>query len=100
MRISGARDAAGSRSRDAAIALTRRTHERGVNLIDTANIYGDGGSEEIIREALRPYGGDLLIATKAGFKPGKILPGHHMLPPQGDPEHLTAECEKSLARLK
>lgn len=100
MRISGARDAAGIRSRDAAIALTRRSYERGVNFIDTANIYGYGESEEIIRESLHPYPDDLLIATKAGFKPGKILPGHHMLPPHGDPEHIRSECDASLTRLK
>jgi aryl-alcohol dehydrogenase-like predicted oxidoreductase len=100
MRISGARDADGVRSREAAIALTRRTYDRGVNFIDTANIYGYGESEQIIREALHPYPEDLLIATKAGFKPGKILPGHHMLPPDGDPARILAECDQSLSRLK
>lgn len=57
--------------------------DRGVNFIDTANIYGYGESEEIITEALHPYPDDLVITTKAGFKPAKILKGHVTLPPAG-----------------
>ena len=100
MRISGARNAEGGRDRDVARALVRRVVERGINLIDTANIYGYGESEEIIAEALHPYPADLLITTKAGFKPGKIAPGQTSLPPLGTPEHIREECEKSLRRLR
>jgi pyridoxine 4-dehydrogenase len=99
MRISGALNADGVRDREVARALVRRVVERGVNLIDTANIYGYGQSEEIIAEALKPYRADLCIATKAGYKPGKIAPGATTLPPLGRPEHIREECEKSLARL-
>jgi aryl-alcohol dehydrogenase-like predicted oxidoreductase len=73
--------------------------DRGVNFIDTANIYGYGESEEIIAEALRPYPKDLLIGTKAGFRPGKIGPGKNSLPPLGRPDHIKEECDKSLERL-
>jgi len=100
MRISGARNAEGGRDREVARALVRRVVERGVNLIDTANIYGYGESEEIIAEALFPYPDDLLITTKAGFKPGKIAPGETSLPPLGKPDHIRQECEKSLRRLR
>jgi pyridoxine 4-dehydrogenase len=100
MRISGARNAEGGRDREVARALVRRVVERGVNLIDTANIYGYGESEEIIAEALHPYPEDLLITTKAGFKPGKIAPGETSLPPFGRPDHIREECEKSLRRLR
>ncbi|MCM3922109.1 aldo/keto reductase [Frankia sp. AiPs1] len=100
MRISGARNAEGVRDRAQAVALTRRVYERGVNLIDTANIYGYGESEEIIAEALHPYPEDLLITTKAGFRPGKVAPGTTSLPPLGRPEHIRAECDKSLRRLR
>ena len=99
MRISGARNAEGVRDRAEAITLYRRAYERGINLIDTANIYGYGQSEEILAEALHPYDG-LLIATKAGFKPGKIAPGETSLPPLGDPDHIREECDKSLRRLR
>jgi aryl-alcohol dehydrogenase-like predicted oxidoreductase len=100
MRISGARDAEGVRDRETARALVRGVTERGVNLIDTADIYGYGESEEIIAEALHPYPPGLVIATKAGYRPGKILPGHVVLPPEGDPEHIKRQCDESLRRLR
>jgi pyridoxine 4-dehydrogenase len=100
MRVSGARNAAGVRDRAEAIRIYRRAYERGVNFIDTANIYGYGESEEILAEALSPYPDDLVIATKAGFRPGKIEPGQTSLPPRGDPVHIKEECDKSLRRLR
>jgi aryl-alcohol dehydrogenase-like predicted oxidoreductase len=100
MRISGARNGEGVRDRELARGLVRRVVDHGVNLVDTANIYGYGESEEIIAEALHPYPADLLITTKAGFKPGKIAPGESSLPPLGTPEHIREECEKSLRRLR
>jgi pyridoxine 4-dehydrogenase len=100
MRISGARDANGVRDRETALQLVRRVVDRGVNFIDTANIYGYGESEEIIAEALHPYPDDLVITTKAGYLPAKIQRGHIMLPTNGDPDHIRAECDKSLRRLR
>lgn len=70
--------------------------DAGVNLIDTANIYSFGTSEEMIGDVL---GGkrknDVLIATKARFSMGDS-------PNQGglSRKHLIAECEASLRRLK
>jgi pyridoxine 4-dehydrogenase len=100
MRVSGARNAEGVRDREEAVRLYRRVYERGVTFIDVANIYGYGECEEILAEALHPYPDDLLIGTKAGFKPGKIEPGQRSLPPLGRPEHIKQECEKSLRRLR
>lgn len=100
MRISGARDAEGVRDRATAVRLVRRVVDRGVDFIDTANIYGYGQSEEIIAEALHPYPAGLVIATKAGYKPAKILPGHVTLATLGTPEHIREECEASLRRLR
>ena len=100
MRVSGARNAEGVRDRAEAVALYRRAYERGVNFIDVANIYGYGECEEILPEALHPYPDDLLIGTKAGFRPGKIEPGKTSLPPLGRPEHIKEECDKSLRRLR
>ncbi|WEX76217.1 aldo/keto reductase [Sinorhizobium numidicum] len=70
--------------------------DAGVNLIDTANIYSTGASEEIIGEVLggkRKNG--VLVATKARFSMG---PG----PNEGglSRHHLISECEASLRRLK
>jgi pyridoxine 4-dehydrogenase len=100
MRVSGARNADRARDRDEAVRLCRRAYERGITFIDTADIYGYGESEEIIAEALHPYPGDLVIGTKAGFRPGKILPGHATLPPLGTPEHIAQQCEQSLRKLR
>jgi pyridoxine 4-dehydrogenase len=100
MRISSALNADGVRDRDEARALIRGVVDRGVNFLDTANIYGYGQSEEIIAEALHPYSADLVITTKAGYNPGKILKGHVTLPANGRPDHIRSECEASLRRLR
>jgi aryl-alcohol dehydrogenase-like predicted oxidoreductase len=100
MRVSGARDASGTRDRATAVELVRGVRARGVQLFDTANIYGYGQSEEVIAEALAPYSDDVLVTTKAGFRPGKVAPGRTSLPPLGRPEHIVAECEASLRRLR
>ena len=78
-----------------ALAVLKRTVELGVNFIDTANSYGPYVSEELIKEALHPYGKDLLIATKAGLT--RTGPGQWL--PVGRPEYLRQECEMSLRRL-
>jgi aryl-alcohol dehydrogenase-like predicted oxidoreductase len=88
-------------SRDAGQALVRRAAELGVALIDTADIYGDGASEEIVAEALAPYGDEApLIATKGGFVPGDRQPGRRALPADGRPERLKEVCDASLRRLR
>jgi aryl-alcohol dehydrogenase-like predicted oxidoreductase len=82
--------------RDGALAVLRRAVELGVNLIDTADSYGPGASEELIAEALHPYPEDLVIATKGGFtRPG---PGNWV--PNGRPDYLREACEGSLRRLQ
>ena len=77
----------------AARCLTRAV-ELGVNFIDTADSYGPYISEELIREALHPYG-DVKIATKAGF----LRTGPNAWRECGRPEYLRQECEMSLRRL-
>ena len=47
--------------------VLRRAVELGVNFIDTADSYGPEVSERLIAEALHPYPGDLVVATKGGF---------------------------------
>ena len=46
--------------------MLRRAVERGVNHIDTAQYYGPEVSNELIREALHPYGDDLVLVSKVG----------------------------------
>ena len=75
-------------------AVLKRAVELGVNLIDTADSYGPYISEELIREALHPYG-DVKIATKAGF----LRIGPNAWRECGRPDYLRQECEMSLRRL-
>jgi aryl-alcohol dehydrogenase-like predicted oxidoreductase len=67
----------------------------GVNLIDTANVYTRGASEEIIGAALGKKRGDVLLATKVRFPMGDG-PNDRGLSRQ----HIIAGCEASLKRLK
>jgi aryl-alcohol dehydrogenase-like predicted oxidoreductase len=79
---------------DEAIRVLRRAVELGVNFIDTADSYGPYVSEDLIREALHPYG-DVRIATKGGF----VRTGPGAWVPVGRPEYLRQEVEMSLRRL-
>jgi pyridoxine 4-dehydrogenase len=77
------------------VRVLRRAVELGVNLIDTADTYGAGRSEETIAEALHPYPDGLVIATKGGLGYGfqdRIRDAR--------PERLRAACDASLRRLK
>jgi len=78
--------------------VLRRAVELGVNLIDTADSYGPEVSERLIAEALHPYPGDLVIATKGGKV--RTGPSREIWPPDGRPDHLRAACEGSLRRLR
>ena len=80
----------------AALATLRRVIELGVNLIDTADSYGPGTSEELIAEALHPYPADLVIATKGGWE----RPGPGQWTHNASPKHLAAALEGSLKRLR
>ncbi|MDB5446672.1 MAG: putative oxidoreductase [Phenylobacterium sp.] len=100
MRISSARNAERQVDRGEAVKLCRRVVERGVNFIDIADVYGYGACEEILAEALHPYPKDLVIGTKAGFATVQMEPGVRRLPEDGRPEHIRAQCEISLRRLK
>jgi pyridoxine 4-dehydrogenase len=80
---------------DAARAVLRRVPELGIDLIDTADSYGPGVSEELIAEVLHPYEG-LTIATKGGLE----RTGPREWPRNGRPEHLRQACEGSLKRLR
>jgi len=54
--------------RDAAIAVLRAAVDLGIRHIDTADFYGPRVTNELIREALAPYPGDLHIVTKVGAR--------------------------------
>jgi aryl-alcohol dehydrogenase-like predicted oxidoreductase len=69
--------------------------DAGVNLIDTADVYSDGASEEVVGEAVKGRRDQLLIATKARFEMG---PGPNDAGLSR--HHLIEACEASLRRLQ
>ncbi len=95
MRITGPGVWGEPRDRDECIRVLQRTLDLGVNFIDTADSYGPYISEALIRTALYPYPGDLVIATKAGL----VRTGPNQWIPLGRPEYLRQEVEMSLRRL-
>jgi pyridoxine 4-dehydrogenase len=82
--------------RDAALRVVRAAVEQGVDFIDTADSYGPFVSEQIIAEALHPYGDDLVIGTKAGL----TRQGPGIWTPVGRPAYLQQQVELSLRHLK
>lgn len=95
MRITGAGIWGDPPDREQARAVLRRAVDLGVNFIDTADAYGPGVSEILIAEALYPYPGDLVIATKGGI----VRPRPGRWESNGRPAHLRRACEASLKRL-
>src|SRR3954451_4499832 len=79
---------------DRAIAVLRRVRELGIDFIDTADSYGPFVSEDLIHEALHPYG-DIVVATKGGL----TRHGPNEWPILGRPEYLRQCCLMSLRRL-
>lgn len=96
MRITGEGVWGPPRDREGALRVLRRAVEMGVNLIDTADSYGPGVSEELIAEALHPYSDGIVIATKGGLE--RSGPGEWSR--NGHPAHLRQACEGSLRRLR
>jgi aryl-alcohol dehydrogenase-like predicted oxidoreductase len=69
--------------------------DAGVNIVDTANVYSRGRSEEILGEAMEGRRNRLLVATKARFPMGDGVNDQGL-----SRHHLIAECEASLRRLR
>ncbi len=95
MRITGQGIWGEPEDRGVARDVVRRAVELGIDFIDTADAYGPDVSEEIIAEAIHPYG-KVKIATKVG----NTRTGPDEWIPLGRPEYLRQQAEKSLRRLK
>jgi pyridoxine 4-dehydrogenase len=83
------------KDREEGARVVRRAVELGATLIDTADVYGAGVSEEVVADALYPYRDGIVVATKGGLGYGlqdRIRDGR--------PEHLRSACEDSLRRLR
>jgi aryl-alcohol dehydrogenase-like predicted oxidoreductase len=73
--------------------------ERGVTFFDTAEVYGPFTNEELVGEALAPFKGQVVIATKFGFKHGPDGP-HPTVGLDSRPEQIKRVAEESLKRLR
>ncbi|MGW7342603.1 aldo/keto reductase [Streptomyces sp. NPDC054854] len=84
-------------ARAASLAVARRAVELGVTLIDTAHMYGWGANEELLAEALYPYGDGLLVTTKVGVARSASPAGWRL---DARPEVLRGQVEHALRRLR
>jgi aryl-alcohol dehydrogenase-like predicted oxidoreductase len=80
-----------------AISLIRTAVERGITFFDSAEAYGPFKNEELLGEALAPLRGQVVIATKFGFKFG---PEGGQSGTDSRPEHIKEVAEASLKRLR
>lgn len=94
MRITGPGIWGEPENRDEALRVLRRLPELGIDFIDTADSYGPYVSEDLIREALHPYG-NVIVATKGGL----TRHGPDIWRPVGRPEYLRQCVLMSLRRL-
>jgi aryl-alcohol dehydrogenase-like predicted oxidoreductase len=81
------------------IALLHAGVERGVTFFDTAEVYGPLLNEELVGEALAPFRGKVVIATKFGWAPNPS-DGGKWNALDSRPEHIKQVAEQSLKRLK
>jgi aryl-alcohol dehydrogenase-like predicted oxidoreductase len=81
------------------ISLIRAAVERGVTFFDTAEVYGPFTNEELVGEALAPFRGKVVIATKFGWEPNPD-DGGKWNNLNSRPEHIKKVAEASLKRLK
>ena len=78
------------------IALIRKAVERGITFFDTSQVYGPFTNEELVGEALSPFRGQVVIATKFGIKLDNS--GQQVM--DSRPEYIKQSAEDSLRRLK
>lgn len=81
------------------IAFMHKAVERGITFFDTAEVYGPFTNEELVGEALEPFKGQVVIATKFGWKHGENGP-HPSVGVDSRPEQIKRVAEASLKRLR
>jgi aryl-alcohol dehydrogenase-like predicted oxidoreductase len=85
----------GNTERDESVAIIHAALDAGITLIDTADVYSGGVSEEIVGAAIRGRRDDVVLATKVGFP----SPGRGAFERGGSPRWIKAAVEASLRRL-
>jgi aryl-alcohol dehydrogenase-like predicted oxidoreductase len=81
------------------IVFIHKAVERGITFFDTAEVYGPFTNEELVGEALEPFKGEVVIATKFGFKHDENGP-HPSTGLDSRPEQIRRVAEASLRRLR
>src|ERR1700737_1021475 len=81
------------------ISLLRAAVERGVTFFDTAEVYGPFTNEELVGEALAPFRGEVVIATKFGWE-ANPADGGKWNSLNSRPDDIQKVAEASLKRLK
>ena len=81
------------------VALIRAAAERGITFFDTAEVYGPLSNEKLVGEALAPFRGHVVIATKFGWEADPTN-GGNWTALNSRPEHIKQVAEASLKRLK
>ncbi len=81
------------------ISFLHNAVERGITFFDTAEVYGPFTNEELVGEALEPFKGQVVIATKFGWKHGEKGP-HPGVGPDSRPEQIRRVADASLKRLR
>ena len=91
----------GKRTEAEQALLLENALELGVNFFDTADTYGEGYGEEILKKVLGHHRSEIVIATKFGYDFYDKTPrvGHQERPQKFDREFVTFACEQSLRRL-
>lgn len=75
--------------------------DRGINLLDTADVYGEGKNEELLSEILRRRRAEIVLATKFGIvRDPNALNDSTKRTYDGKPEYVRRACEASLRRLR
>jgi aryl-alcohol dehydrogenase-like predicted oxidoreductase len=82
------------------ISFIRAAVERGVTFFDTAEVYGPFTNEDLVGEALEPFRGRVVIATKFGFKHDGTRGPSPSVGLDSRPEQITRVAEASLKRLR
>jgi aryl-alcohol dehydrogenase-like predicted oxidoreductase len=82
------------------ISFLHAAVDRGITFFDTAEVYGPFTNEELLGEALSPFRGQVVIATKFGFKHDPQKGPSPTVGLDSRPEHINQVAEASLKRLK